>query len=112
MTNKLTELKEAIQRAVPDTMELVEWCAWHDRATEKSCKDCLHMERPLELADVLRALQNNDKAPVGVDVNGYFLDCDDDMKEWWQLDLRWNLAETLDDQTPEVWDFLHGIIVK
>lgn len=68
-------------------------------------------ERPITLADVLKSFQGNTKAPVGVDMNGRFLDCDDDMTEWKILDVRWNLALPLDDQEPEVIEFLHKILV-
>lgn len=69
--------------------------------------------RPIRLADVLVAMQGKDKPvqSVGVEINGRFLDCNEDMTEWHILEPRWNLrADSLDEQSPETIEFLANVL--
>lgn len=62
--------------------------------------------RPITLADVLKSFQNKRKCPIGVSLNGDFMDCDDDCIKYEVLDVRWNLALPLSGQSEETLDSL------
>lgn len=66
---------------------------------------------PIRLADVLLAMRGNEKAFVGVDINGYFLDCNDEMTEWRILEERWDCrADDFTLQTDECKRFIHSLL--
>lgn len=66
--------------------------------------------RPVRLADVLFSRQNH-PGPIGVDINGYFLDCDDDMTKIQILEVKWNLIkDDLRDQSPETIEFIYSLL--
>lgn len=68
-------------------------------------------KRPIRLADILKTMQNKTTSPIGVDINGYFMDCDNDMRRFWSRDESWNLAEDdVREQTPETIAFIHSAI--
>ena len=47
--------------------------------------------RDIRLADVLIAMRGNKKAPIGIDINGYFINCDNDCSNVKSLKEKWNL---------------------
>lgn len=67
--------------------------------------------RDITLEDVLRTMQGNPKAPIGVDINGYFLECEDDLTDLRLMFQRWTLGKPLQDQPPSTISFLHSLIV-
>lgn len=83
---KLTEVRAAIVKAVP---ELSRPYGWHDASG-----DYHETERPIRLADVLRAMQTQNYMPK---------------KAW--IFKGWNLAaDFLDDQSHSTITFLHSIL--
>lgn len=67
--------------------------------------------RPITLADVLRTLQKVrcDEA-IGIDYNGGFLNCDQDMQNLTTSDTCWNLLTDYDNQTPELKAFIGTLL--
>lgn len=66
--------------------------------------------RPITISDVLISLRSNRKAPIGIDINGYFLDCDDNMENLEILEINWNLLKSLEDQEESTLEFIANIL--
>ena len=76
------------------------------------CSICMskYNRRAVRLVDVLLAMQNR-VGPIGVSINGHFLDCDDDCNGLHELGAYWNLhQDSLDDQPEPTIDFLHSLL--
>lgn len=71
--------------------------------------------RPLHLADVLRAIERTKSQEhnvpsfrqIGIDCSGWYVESS--LGEW-QKAPRWNLALPLDEQSPEVIEFLAKVL--
>lgn len=73
--------------------------------------DAIHTRNEdITLDDVLQAFQNNEEAPIGIDLNGYFIDCDDEVTKIRQLDIRWTFNKPLHIQPKEVIEYLHSTL--
>lgn len=100
---KLAAVKKKIQELVPYARD--------GKEIEFLSGGSVYITPPISLADVLRAFQGNEKAPIGVDMNGYFLDCDLDMTKIEILETSWNLALPLDNQSEPTISFLYDILI-
>jgi hypothetical protein len=78
-----------------------------------SRKERSSLHRPIRLADVLLAMQGRVSEPdaVGITINGEFLDCNDDMTQWYIHDVIWKLRQdSLDDQSDDCKRFLFNLL--
>lgn len=66
---------------------------------------------PITLEHVLKAMQNH-KGPIGIDINGHFLDCDDDLNDMHSLEEKWVLGLPLSLQSPATQMFLYELLVS
>lgn len=67
--------------------------------------------RVIRLADVLLATQGKRNGIIGVDKNGYFIDCDNDMNNVKIYGERWNLKENnLENQSEETINFIAELL--
>ena len=101
----MNKLKEAIIKAVPDIAH--------------KCKDGYVLKRPITLADVLIALERNNRAhEIFITADGYFYeivrDIDDgETQEIRMIDVEWNLENnSLDEQSDETKKCLEYLINK
>ncbi len=69
--------------------------------------------RPIRLLDILVAMRGNSKAPIGIDMNGHFIDCDDDMNNLKISEVRWDFKDDdLSHQSTETISFLCDLLLK
>lgn len=64
------------------------------------------------IAEILRTIRNNETSPIGIDINGNFLDCDiaDNLII---LKQKWDLShDDLEKQSPETINFLAKVLGK
>ena len=67
--------------------------------------------RTITLSDVLRAMQGKEGI-LGVDMNGQFIDCDDDLNNVKFCGKRWNLKDNnLDNQSKECQALILKILI-
>ncbi len=99
MTTKYTELKEAIVKAVENLSD-ADVAQFPDQFRE----EFFYHYRPIRLSDVLVAMR---QAKGATDSDQFWLIEDCDRKNTWNL-----RTDSLEAQSPETIDFLHGIICK
>jgi|GEM_PF-6514250 len=95
---KLEELKRAI------------WAALRDKFFCTCGNDATNEQFPITLADVLRAMDLllNPEDNWIVCTHGRF----EKLKDPTGTYPTWDLTKDLDGQAPDLWDFLHAIIVR
>ena len=104
--NKLKAVRAKVIEAVPELIE---------RATQSHCRECRCTDgfgsdfSEITLADVLRAIQRKEYDGYGIDAEGFFLRYEGN-SEWAVTPNRWNLALPLDEQEPEVTEFLAKVL--
>ncbi len=98
-----------------------EWCVkacFPDALWDEQMKDWYFtngnggfMLPPLGIAQVLRSIQRKVTTAIGVDMNGAFINCDDNLNNLTFSECMWNLADdNLAHQTPDTIDFLYQLI--
>jgi hypothetical protein len=129
------ELKDAIVRAVPKILEREErmfenfkynlsqtpiTSDWYNLASENEQQMIAQLfyeslPSQISLADVLLAL-NGSEGLYAIFTGGNFfkLHVDANLKVdgWKNTDIKWNLTLPLDEQEPEVLEWLHGVLVS
>jgi len=100
MTQKLQQLQQAIREVCTELRVVM----------NANRRDATAADLPIQLQHILRAIGED----VSIDSGGY-LWFYDERKDIWELSLqgeKYNLTLPLDQQAPEVIDFLHSIICK
>lgn len=127
--DKLQKLTKAIQKAVPEIMELKFGCRiLTTRGKElfvsnenidiiKSFDTEIEiLGRPITLEDVLVAMRKKHDRDITIDARGVFLSYEDDEKldtrNFLQTDFSWQLNKPLHEQSKETIDFLYDLICK
>lgn len=123
MTSNLEQLKKKIQEANPEIMEVKFGCEIRTPFTTyvigKHTPDKENvieiLGRPIRLADVLLALENEYQAQdksYAVDGEGTFIFVNKDVEMTW-VNGSWNLkSDSLDKQSPETINFLMELLCK
>lgn len=107
-TSTLQQLKEIIVKAVPEVKGVCSTHSYH----HGDCFACACGSRPIQLADVLRAIE---KLPEEDYFKCYLAGGNGELTMRYDLpgtriDTSWNLAKNLDDQEPAVHEFLLSVI--
>jgi len=122
----MNKLKEAIIKAVPDIITkfkeeecITESIGCFIRQSSQETGREYEYERPITLADVLIALEKNNRAhEIFITADGYFYeivrDIDDgETQEIRMIDVEWNLENnSLDEQSDETKKYLEYLINK
>lgn len=79
------------------------------------CDDCsgkgIISSSPIGICEVLRTMRDSHTEPVGISINGCFLDCDENCNNMKELSAEWNLSDDdLNTQSPELVSFLYSLI--
>lgn len=98
--NKIQQIKEVVRKE----------CPWSVKT--QTINDFSQEYVDVQLSDILYCMRK-EGCPIGIDINGRFIDCDDDCTKYWVIEgVQYDLTKPFKDQSEEVIDFLHNIICK
>lgn len=109
---KYEAVRAKIVEACLDTMEIVEYCGWHDATNHHKCKDCIHVKSVLSLSHVLRAIVGKVDSTACMYPDGSFVEWDSSGDNYYTL-FRYDLTkDDLSLQSTDTIDFLFNILCE